>query len=74
MLKEEQNLSNFFTGKRSIMKNKFILFSALTILCITTACNEKHKNYGMERQDTVKAGDSTNNIQNGIPPKDTLKK
>lgn len=56
------------------MKNKFILFSALAILSITTACNEKHKNYGVERQDTVKAGDSTNNIQNGIPPNDTLKK
>ncbi len=56
------------------MKNKIILFSALTILCIATACNEKHKNYGVERQDTVKVGDSTNNIQNTVPPNDTLKK
>ncbi len=64
----------FYTGKRSIMKNKFILLSVLAILCITTACNEKHKNYGMERQDTVRAGDSTNNIQNSVPPNDTLKR
>lgn len=56
------------------MKNKFILFTALAALCITTACNEKHKNYGTERADTVKAGDSTNNIQNGIPPDDTIKR
>ena len=55
------------------MKNKFILFSALIILCLTAACNEKHKNYGLERQDTVKAGDSTNNIQNNITPNDTIK-
>lgn len=56
------------------MKNKCILFSILAILSITTACNEKHKNYGVERQDTVKAGDSTNNIQNSVSPNDTLKK
>ncbi|MGI4728216.1 MAG: hypothetical protein ACRYFL_03185 [Janthinobacterium lividum] len=56
------------------MKNKLILFFALAILSITTACNEKHKNYGLDRQDTVKAGDSTNNIQNGIPPNDTIKR
>ena len=56
------------------MKNKLILFSALAILCVTTACNEKHKNYGLERQDTVKAGDSTNNIQNSVPPNDTTQK
>ncbi len=55
------------------MKNKFLLFSALIILCVATACNEKHKNYGTERQDTVNAGDSTNNIQNMVPPKDTIK-
>lgn len=55
------------------MKNKCILFSALVILFLTAACNEKHKNYGLERQDTVHAGDSSNNIQNGVPPKDTLK-
>ncbi len=55
------------------MKNKFILFSALVLLFLSAACNEKHKNYGTERQDTVKAGDSTNNIQNSVPPKDTLK-
>lgn len=55
------------------MKNKFYLFYALVILCLTAACNEKHKNYGTERQDTIKAGDSTNNIQNGVPPKDTIK-
>lgn len=56
------------------MKNKVILFFAMAALCITTACNEKHKNYGLERQDTVRAGDSTNNIQNSVPPNDTLKK
>jgi hypothetical protein len=55
------------------MKNKILLFSTLIIVCVATACNEKHKNYGMERQDTVKAGDSTNNIQNNVPPKDTVK-
>ncbi len=55
------------------MKNKFFLFYALIILCATAACNEKHKNYGTERQDTIKAGDSTNNIQNNVPPKDTIK-
>ena len=55
------------------MKNKSILFSALVILFLTTACNSKHKNYGLERQDTAKAGDSTNNIQNSVPPRDTLK-
>lgn len=54
------------------MKNKFILFSALVVLSVT-ACDERHKNYGMERQDTVRVGDSTNNIQNSVPPKDTLK-
>ncbi|WP_419800946.1 hypothetical protein [Mucilaginibacter sp.] len=56
------------------MKNKLILFTALAVLCITTACNEKHKNYGLDRNDTVRVGDSTNNIQNTIPPNDTLKK
>ncbi len=56
------------------MKNKLILFSALIIICASTACNEKHKNYGVERKDTVNAGDSTNNIQNGVPPKDTIEK
>ncbi|MVN22320.1 hypothetical protein [Mucilaginibacter arboris] len=55
------------------MKNKSILFSALVILCIATACNEKHKNYGLERQDTVNAGDSTNNIQNKVTSPDTVK-
>lgn len=55
------------------MKNKFLLFSALIVLCLVTACDEKHKNYGTDRQDTVRAGDSTNNIQNSVPPKDTVK-
>jgi hypothetical protein len=53
------------------MKNKSILLSALVILFLTAACNDKHKNYGLERQDTVHAGDSTNNIQNSVPPNDT---
>ncbi|MEX8546024.1 MAG: hypothetical protein V5804_00355 [Mucilaginibacter sp.] len=53
------------------MKNKSILFSALVILFLTTACNSKHKNYGLGRQDTVYSGDSTNNIQNTVPPNDT---
>jgi hypothetical protein len=55
------------------MKNKAFLFSALVILFLSSACNEKHKNYGMERQDTVNAGDSTNNIQNKVTPPDTVK-
>ncbi len=55
------------------MKNKIILFAAVAVFFAMAACNEKHKNYGMERQDTVKSGDSSNNIQNNIPPKDTLK-
>ncbi len=55
------------------MKNKLILFSVLAFLSIAVSCNEKHKNYGMERQDTVKAGDSTNNIQNKVSPNDTIK-
>lgn len=55
------------------MKNKLILFFVLAALSVAVSCNEKHKNYGTERQDTVKAGDSTNNIQNNLPPKDTVK-
>jgi len=56
------------------MKNKLLLFSALIAICLATACNEKHKNYGVERQDTINAGDTSNNIQNSLPGKDTVKK
>lgn len=56
------------------MKNKFLLLSAFIIICLATSCDEKHKNYAVGQKDTINAGDSTNNIQNSIPPNDTLKK
>lgn len=63
----------FFTGKKSIMKNKFILLSSFVIIVLASACNGRHKNFGVRQADTVHTADTTNNIQNTVPPNDTLK-
>lgn len=63
----------FFTGKKSIMKNKLILFTFFVVTILTSACNERHKNFGVRQQDTVLVGDTSNTIENTVPPNDTLK-
>lgn len=55
------------------MKNKFLLLSAFIVVVLSTSCTEKHKNFGARQEDTVKVGDSTNSIENTVPPNDTLK-